>query len=228
MCSIWWFFSVGGVLGVAGLFARRRLCVLETTCVHALLSSRWLHSASPVWRSWTLSTIQLVVAHRGGLVLWVRLGWGSACSSTFCAGSCGFWTGFWPRLIVAHRGGLVLRVRLGRRSTCSLTFCAGSYGFWLGFWPRVIASLPICSHSTSFVVAFCLDFRPLAAALLPICSHSESVCRCCVCAVLWAREHCFMWSCSLFPVVVYRCLQPGVGQPCGNHFFTSFGTCAPW
>ena len=189
MCSIWWFFSVGEVLGVAGLFARRRLCVLETTCVLALLSSMWLHSASPVWRAWTLSTIQLVVAHRGGLVFRVRLGWRSACSSTFCAGSC---------------------------------------GFWLSFWPRVIASLPTCSHSTSFVVAFCLDFRPLAAALLPICSHSESVCRCCVCAVLWAREHCLMWSCSRFPVVVYQCLHPGVGQPCGKHFLTSFGTAAPW
>ena len=169
-CSCCGCLSIGGGLCVAVLFVRRRLCVLEITCVHALLSSRWLHSASPVLRCWTLSIVQLVVGQRGGLVLRVRLGWSSTCSSSLDSDSA---------------------------------FGAGG-------------------------CVFCVGLRPLVAALLPICSHSKSFCRCCVCSLLCVMEHCLMWSSSRFPVVVYRCLHPGVEQPCGNHFFTSVGTCAPW
>ncbi len=199
-CSCCCCLSIGGGLCVAVLFVRRRLCVLEITCVHALFSSRWLHSASPVLRCWTLSIVQLVVGQRGGLVLRVRVGWSSTCASSLDSDSA---------------------------------FGAGGCAFCVAFRLLMIALLPICSHSESVVAAptfcaggcaFCADLRPLVAALLPICSHSKSFCRCCVCVLLCVLEHCLMWSCSRFPVVVYRCLHPGVEQPCGNHFFTSFGT----
>lgn len=199
-CSCCGFLPIGGDLCVAVLFVRRRLCVLEITCVHALLSSRWLHSASPVLRSWTLSIVQLVVGQRGGLVLRVRLGWSSTCSSSLDSDS---------------------------------TFGCGGCAFCLAFRLLLIAVLPVCSHSESVAAAptfsaggcaFCVGLRPLVVALLPICSHSKSFWRCCVCALLCVMEHCLMWSSSRFPVVVYRCLHPGVGHPCGNPFFTSFGT----
>ena len=157
VCISCWFCLFGLRVVCTVFCVRRRLCVLETTWVQLLLSSMWLHSASPVCRCWIFSIVQLVVGHRGGLVLRVCLGWISICSSSFAVVSeFGF-------LSMVVDGGVVGGVVSGGVSGITAV---------LAVFVTILGGL------------VCLGCWPLVAALLPICSHSESVFRCCVCAVL--------------------------------------------
>lgn len=163
VCFSCWFCLFDLRFACAVSCVRRRLCVLETTWVQLLLSSMWLHSASPVCRCLIFSIVQLVVGDRGGLVLRVCLGWISSCSLSFVVVSA------FGLLFMIVDGGVVGGVISGGVSVMTAV---------LAVFVAILGGL------------VCLGFRPLVAALLPISSHSESVVRCCVCAVLCVRAHC--------------------------------------
>ena len=130
----------------------------ETTWVQSLLSSMWLFSASLVCRCWIFSIVQLVVGHRGGLVLRVCLGWILTCSSSFAVvsafggGGCAFCVVF--RLLIIA----LFPICSHSKSVVSILT------FSMGFRLLVAALLPICSHSESV-------FRCCVCAVLCVRAH---------------------------------------------------------